>query len=143
MTTETLWYCARPSPPHCTRLSRQASRRAWTAAIDLAVDYVSGRAGYRRTWLHRTGEEYWVWRSEWWLIPYRVAARARALVRAAVMQACRERGGTATDEGVAQVLRRSRRTGAWRRHAVLIYPKTGERKKIPNRGPCRGQRPLP
>lgn len=130
MSIEALWYSMFEDgkAPHCTRLSRLPIQDQWLAAIDLAISFARGAAGYRQTFITRTREQYWYWshpgsRTGWWLIPERVAKRAFQLYRDATTQACRQGGGSANGDDTASVLLRWKDSRAWRRHAAWITPR--------------------
>jgi hypothetical protein len=159
---EALWYthAARAGrEPHCQRLSRRPMAAQWRAAIELALSFARGRAGFRQVWIHRTNEEIWYWpdgdhliedtrgrygrapATGWWIIPRRVAYRARRIYEAAIMTACHAHGGYAYPEHVLAQLEAWARTGHWRRIAARIAPRhSGPRKR---RGTRRPARPLP
>lgn len=131
MSVEALWYSmysAGGKAPHCVRLSRMPMTEQWNAAIDLAISFTTGEAGYRQVFISRTREQYWYWpdarsKSGWWLIPERVAQRAFALEHAACNQVFHVNHGCADQEQVAAVLRQWKRTGAWRGHVAHIVPR--------------------
>lgn len=141
MSIEALWYQDHTEDGHeptCRRLSRLPIEIAFEAAIDLAIDYARGRAGYRSVGRNTvTGEVTW-WapdfqpparsatsaKSEWWMIPGRVDRRALALYSAAIECEIRRTQGTAEAVDIVRRLRRWKRSGHWRRIASGIAPKT-------------------
>lgn len=131
MSIEQIWYWsydADGQPPHCKRVSRMPMEFQLSLALGLAKAFVLGCAGYRQTWISKTGEKYWYWphplsASGWWIIPARVEARAFALVKAATTQALMEYYGKCDETDAAAVLKRWKRTGAWRKHIWNITPR--------------------
>lgn len=130
---------AQPQRPKLRRLSRLPMAVQWTAAIDLAIEFAAGRAGYRQSGqILLTGEQIWHapkfqpplrpigYKSPWWYIPYRVERRIFALHAAAVddvLRAAARHGTTAIDmAAVVRTLSRWRRTGRWR-HIAANAPK--------------------
>lgn len=133
MSIEALWYSSYASdgtPPKMRRLCRQPMQRQWTAAIDLAIAFAAGEAGYRKTGrITLTGEETWYWRQadgDWWLIPHRVDRRAFALTEAATECELYRGRGQAAQTDVAIRLERWRQTGQWRTIAATIHPRHGK-----------------
>lgn len=164
-----LWYdhVARTGEePHCQRLSRRPMPAQWEAAIHLALSYAQGKAGFRQVWIDRTNEEIWYWpegdtliedtrtayhgkpMTGWWIVPRRVAVRARRIYEAAILTACHTHGG-ATVEQIAAVLERWMGTGHWRRVAATVAPRhpgPGKRPRARQRSggvPAWAPRPLP
>lgn len=131
MTIESEWYANYTSkgPPRRIRLCRQSLDRKWSAAIDLAIAYAEGTAGYRSTGkITLTGEQTWFWpqpEGDWWLIPHRVDRRCFALYQAAIESEIRRGRGRAADAAIAQRLRRWRESGHWRRIAAGVHPRHG------------------
>jgi hypothetical protein len=137
MSIEAYWYqCydADGNPPKCRRLSRLPAHVTWEAAIDFAIGYASGRAGYRSIGRNSvTGETTW-WCpdfqperrsaksavSEWWLIPYRVERRIFALYQAAIECEIIRGRGTAAGDAIASRLRTWKRTGHWQKVAATV-----------------------
>lgn len=132
MTTEALWYAGfvGSEPPKMRRLCRRPMDRQWTAAIDLAIAYAAGTAGYRSTGrITLTGEETWHWPQpdgEWWLIPHWVDRRCMAIVEAATRCELHRGHGCASSRAIVGRLRRWRETGHWRRVAMVVYPRHGK-----------------
>lgn len=135
MTIEALWCSSYidGEPPRCRRLSRLPLADQWRAAIDLAIAFVRGEAGYRKTHVTLTRESYWYWRAEgyaqrsatanrsdWWLVPMRVELRALRLADLAAQCAARMGRGRCDSASIAAVLERWRRTGHWQRLAVGV-----------------------
>lgn len=138
MTTEGLWYRAfhNGKPPTQRRLCRMPMDVQWQAAIEIAIAYASGRAGFRNVGKSYIGEITWYvtgWMPEkrsansaesiWWLIPARVDRRIFAIYSAAVQSVSVADNGVATPQRVVSCLRKWRRTGAWRSIAAEIRPK--------------------
>lgn len=133
MTIEGLWYRsfdADGNAPPMRRLSRKPLHRQWTAAIDLAIAYAAGVAGYRLTGrISLTREETWYWPQpdgDWWLIPHRVDRRCMELASAATRCEIHRGHGRASTVAIVERLRRWRETGQWRRIAAGIYPRHGK-----------------
>lgn len=141
---DSLWYThvARTgSEPHCQRLARRSMAAQWIAAIQLALEVARGRAGWRQVWVDRTHEEIWYWPAGdefvadnrtkyhrtpgtgWWIVPQRVATRARKIYEAAVRTACYAHGGSAYPEQVVAVLEAWARSRQWRRIASSVAPR--------------------
>lgn len=102
MTIEALWYSSYVDgeAPHMRRLARQPLPRQWEAAIDLAIAYADGSAGYRSVGRNSlTREETWHWPQadgQWWLIPHRIDRRCMAIVDAATRCELRRGRGRAS-----------------------------------------------
>ena len=131
MTIEALWYSSYidGKAPHMRRLCRQPLDRQWTAAVELAIAYMSGHAGYRSTGRNSlTREETWYWPQpdgDWWLIPHRVDRRCIAIAEAATRCELHRGRGRASQDDIVARLRRWASTGHWRRFAHAIYPRHG------------------
>jgi hypothetical protein len=132
MSIEAYWYSsysADGEPPRMRRLSRKPMDRQWKAAIDIAVAFAAGEAGYRPIGGNSiTGEEIWLWPQpdgEWWMIPGRVSRRVFALNKAACEHEVRRGQGRAPQTGIIARLERWRETGSWRKIAAAVYPRHG------------------
>lgn len=140
MTTETRWYCSYidGKPPTLRRLCRLPIDTQWEAAIDIAIAYASGDAGYRNVGKSYIGEITWFvlgWAPEarsknaststWWLIPSRVDRRVFAIYDQAVESVLRSDRGVASGERVLACLQRWKKSGSWRKVASKVFPKTG------------------
>lgn len=156
MTVEGLWYAsfdASGTQPRPRRFSRLPMGEQWNASIAVAIAFAMGRAGYRQVGcIPLTGERWWYWRSDlaplpqgtsgdWWLMPARILRRVELLIDRAGRQARRELRRTPSYAEIACVLRRWRRTGCWRRHAMLVSPRSATRPRAPQRR--RTRRKLP
>lgn len=128
MSIEALWLSSYSDgrPPICTRLSRLPLNEQFGAAVDFAIGYARGEAGYMNRSISKTREKYWMCRtfdsenrsvksagSIWWMIPARVERRIFQLYAAAEECAVRAKGRASVE--VADVLESWRRTGHWRR----------------------------
>lgn len=130
MSIEALWYSMYDpdgNAPHCKRYCRLPMAEQWEMVIGLAISISEGSAGYRKFHIEKTGEVYWYWPhplsgTGWWLIPERIERRAHALVKLATDEAFRFRS-TVINSQIAVILRRWKRTGAWRRHVWDIVPR--------------------
>jgi hypothetical protein len=127
MSFEALWYSCydrEGNAPHCARLSRRPIGEQWAFAIDLAIEFAAGAAGYRPTSIAMTGEEYWYRPdSGWWLIPPRIVRRCKALVDAATRCELHRRRGRCSNREVVSRLQLWQETGHWRRIAAGIIPR--------------------
>ena len=70
-------------PPTCERMCRKSPNEQWAAIIDLAIEIVTGEAGWRHATVSLTGERYWWFRRVWWMLTARMERRARRLIDAA------------------------------------------------------------
>ena len=135
MSVEEMWYCSYRTvrkrgggeervPPLCHRMCRRPTAEQWEAVIDLAIEIVTGEAGWRHATISLTGERYWYFRRGWWLLTGRHEDRARLLVAAATKTEARRAaagGSGITDtRDVAALLRRWKESGRWRRIASKI-----------------------
>lgn len=129
MSIEAAWYAAYRlrKPPRCRRLSRQPMSRQWEAAIDIAICFYRGEAGYRPSGKNTvTGEYVWLWPqpdSNWWIIPPRVEKRVFAIVQAAIECEIRSGRGQARQEAINRRLEKWRHTGQWRSIASKLFPR--------------------
>ena len=140
MSVESNWYCSfvNNKPPTLRRLCRLPIETQWEAAIEIAIAYSSGMAGFRNVGKSYIGEITWYvlgWspkarsanasKSIWWLIPGRIDRRVFAIYEAAQKTVLRTSPSVSSDE-VTACLKRWKKSGAWRKIAAGIFPKTGE-----------------
>lgn len=139
MTVEEIWYSmfsAEGAPPHSKSYCRLPMDEQWSLAIDLAISFAKGEAGYRKVRITKTGEVYWHWpRSQsdtgWWLIPSRIERRVFALNEAATAHVMRQNSGVARSGEIADTLVAWKLSHAWEKYAVAIIPRTPEEAKPP------------
>lgn len=139
---EITWYQSyrNGNPPRCRRVSRLPEDVQWTVAIDLAISIARGAASMRAVFIGRTWERYWYWpdgdevipderaakypirHTGWWLVPWLVTIRARALVEAAEhAEAHVPRAASPEHRAyLARRLERWKQTGHWRKIAGPI-----------------------
>jgi hypothetical protein len=126
MSWEGMWYQGfhdgrEPKP---ARLCRRVMAEQWQFAIDLAVEFANGTAGYRKSRNSITGEEYWYRpNTGWWMVPGRISQRVRALLAAATQTEIVRGDGRCMQSDVVERLKLWRRNGHWRRIACAIYPR--------------------
>lgn len=135
MNAETHWYTSYRAvrrhgggvdqvPPMANRLSRRPLAEQWLAALDLAIEIATGKAQWRHASISLTGERYWIFRGEWWLISCRVERRARILVEAAInterSRAAAAGIGYVDGINVVRLLRRWSRGRRWYRLASRV-----------------------
>jgi hypothetical protein len=135
MSVEAHWYGSYVDgePPKMRRLCRLPLEDQWRAAIDIAISFTRGEAGYRKASIGTTGEVYWYWpakgyalrsvtsvESDWWLIPFRVERRAMTLCERATETAIRVGRGRCSSDEVLRVLERWRRSGHWQKLIVDV-----------------------
>lgn len=139
MSIEAMWYSSYVDgdPPPCWRLSRRPIEQQWNAAIDLAIAFARGEAGFRQTSIAKTREVMWYWpgdvirqgkvigQTDWCYVPWRVMRRVSAVREAATITACRANSGQCSGDDIIRTLLRWKRSGVWRRHARTIHPKCG------------------
>lgn len=143
MSWEAAWYASHVDgkPPKQRRLCRLPIADQWRAAIDIAICFARGEAGFRTGKNSTTGEVYWYWpaegyaqrsatsvKSDWWVIPYRVQQRVFALHEAAITATMRR--GACCNLDVAVTLKKWKRTGHWRQIAAGVFPRHGEPTKL-------------
>jgi hypothetical protein len=144
-TTETYYYqCFKNGEPQLQRrLCRYDLDSQLRAAIEIAIAYSEGHAGYRNIGRSYIGEVTWYvsgWTPEgvppgprdtiWWMIPFRVDKRIMALYNAAIDTAIRANKGSAGPAQITGILKKWQRTGHWRRIASQYFPKRGEEKPV-------------
>lgn len=132
MSIESWWYSdfRDGKPPRCSRLCRMDMQFQFLAAVEIAIDFSMGIAGYRVISITLTREKYWYWahpqsKTGWWLIPDRVERRAMHLLEMATKTALKP-SGSCQQDAITQMLIRWKKNGHWRNVISHIAPRRGE-----------------
>jgi len=141
MTTEEYYQaCQRDGEPMLQRrLCRYDLETQLRAAIEIAIAFSEGKAGYRNQGKSYIGETTWYvsgWTPEgdvprlrdtvWWMIPYRIDKRIMALYEAARDTVMCADGGKATAERITETLKKWKETNQWRAIVAELFPKRGD-----------------